>query len=80
MPHDPAEIAMELQNPPPSLSPVTKKQFWISAYLAALHRLPAKEAIDEADEALRLSDERWAKTQVVSDFRYTHDFELGHPF
>lgn len=70
---------MELQNSPPSLFPVTKKQFWISAYLAALHRLPAQEAINEADEALRLSDERWTKTKVVSDFRYTHDFELGHP-
>lgn len=61
-------------------SPISKKQFWVAAYLAALHRLPAAEAVEEAEEALRMADERWQRSEVVGHFRYTHEFELGQTF
>jgi hypothetical protein len=63
-----------------SASPISKKQFWVAAYLAALHRLPAAEALKEADEALRVADERWQNSEIVGHFRYTHEFELGQTF
>ncbi|WP_426287612.1 hypothetical protein [Luteibacter sp. E-22] len=61
-------------------APISKKQFWVAAYLAALHRLPAAEALQEAEEALRMADERWQRSEVVGHFRYTHEFELGQAF
>lgn len=33
--------------------------FWNRAFLAALHRLPAQEARDEADTAIQLAIDQW---------------------
>lgn len=35
------------------------EQFWTAAFLAALHRLPAPDASDEADLATKLCIEKW---------------------
>jgi hypothetical protein len=59
---------------------ITKKQFWTEAYLAALHRVPPTEALAEADEALRLCDNRWRDPPYIAHWKYNHDFPLGHTF
>lgn len=61
-------------------TPISKKHFWLAAYLAALHRLPSAEALTEADQALIDADKRWAHKDLVADFRFTEDYEIGHVF
>jgi hypothetical protein len=67
----------------PSFAPVEmfkRKDFWLSAYLAALHRLPAASAVAEADDALRCADERWANPPTIGSWRYQHDYPVGNTF
>lgn len=71
---------MNLHASSPETPSLTKKNFWVAAYLAALHRVPPAEAKVEADEALRIADERWQWSDVVAEFRNKHDFEIGHAF
>jgi hypothetical protein len=72
---------MQIQPSPTGNSQlITKKTFWLEAYLAALHHLSAADALKEADEALRLCDERWNNAPYVGHWRYEHDFALGHSF
>ncbi|HWG87107.1 MAG TPA: hypothetical protein VN679_04935 [Candidatus Acidoferrales bacterium] len=59
---------------------ITKKHFWLAAYVAALHRKSPTEAITEADEALRLCDERWREPEFVGHWKFKHDFPLGWDF
>lgn len=39
---------------------ISQKQFWLSAYIAALHRVDHDAALVEADEALQACNKRWA--------------------
>lgn len=39
---------------------ISQKQFWLSAYIAALHRLDHEAASVEADNALQACNKRWA--------------------
>lgn len=67
----------------PSTAPAElfkRKDFWLSAYLAALHRMPAAAAVAEADEALRCVDERWANPPTIGSWRYQHDYPIGTLF
>lgn len=66
--------------PPTSNCTLTKKQFWVAAYLASLHRLGAEDARVEADKALSLCDERWRKPEYIGHWQYKHDFPVGHAF
>jgi hypothetical protein len=59
---------------------LTKKQFWTEAYLAALHRLSAKDALQEANDALEICDERWKNPESVGHWQWKHDFPIGHSF
>jgi hypothetical protein len=58
----------------------TRKQLWCAAFTAALHRVAASEAIVEADEALRLCDERWRNAPTVGSCNYEHNYPVGHTF
>lgn len=58
---------------------MTQKEFWISAYLAALHRLDHAAALKEADQALLTCNKRWqwphrARVEVQ---HYLHDCPIG---
>jgi len=66
--------------PPAGHSTLTKKQFWVAAYLAALHRVGADDALAEADKALSLCDERWRNPEYIGHWQYKHDFPVGHAF
>lgn len=57
-----------------------RKEFWLQAFSAALHRVGAAEAVLEADEALRLCDERWRNPAIVGSVNYEHDYPVGHVF
>jgi len=58
----------------------TRKQFWLFAFTAALHRLSVPEAIQEADQALKLCDERWHTPPAIGSLNYEHDYPVGHAF
>ncbi len=58
----------------------TQKQFWIMAFTSALCRVPPAEAMREADESLRLAEERWTDAPAVACWEYRHSFPLGHQF
>jgi hypothetical protein len=58
----------------------TQKDFWVAAYLAALHRVPQADAMSEADAALAACNERWAYPPFVNTWRYRHMYPLGHLF
>lgn len=55
----------------------SRREFWYSAFLAALHRLPTDDAIAEADKALTACNERWKNPHVVKAFRYRDDYQVG---
>lgn len=59
---------------------ITKKEFWVAAYLAALHRVSANEALAEADQALSVAEQRWQDPEYVGHWKYKHDFPLGFIF
>lgn len=59
---------------------LSKKEFWIAAYLAALHRAGPDDALAEADKALSLCDARWQKPEYIAHWQYRHDFPIGHAF
>ena len=52
---------------------MTRKDFWIHAFLACLHKHDPSEAVIHATEALALCDKQWEKpeydvvTQLTSD-------------
>ncbi|MEO5625685.1 MAG: hypothetical protein ABIQ70_06745 [Dokdonella sp.] len=73
---------MNLDFPRPSLSEPTRKQFWLAAFHAALHRVPAEVAIDEANRSLELCDERWRQTdqELVGTVAYRHAYPVGQVF
>lgn len=78
--HSTSSTMKNMPTPTGQSSLVTKKHFWMAAYLAALHRVTPAEALVEADEALRLGDERWRNPEHVAHWRWVHDFPLGHDF
>jgi len=57
-----------------------QKEFWLTCFSAALHRLPAAQALAEADEALRLCDERWKNPPHVGSITFEHAYPVGHAF
>lgn len=61
----------------PRQSEQTKKEFWMEAYLAALHRVDAKAAEQEADEALKRCDEKWQHRSLGPSVAYWHDYPVG---
>ena len=58
----------------------TKKQVWFAALTALLGHLLPDEAVAAADRALELCDERWREPEFVADWKYKHDFPVGHAF
>jgi len=58
----------------------TRKAFWLQAFTAALHRVQPSQAVVEADEALRLCDDRWKTAPLVGSCNYEHDYPVGHRF
>lgn len=56
----------------------SRRDFWFAAYLAALPRLSADDALTEADRALALCNERWRKPPVTIGPQYRDDCEVGH--
>ena len=61
-------------------SNLSKKEFWVAAYLAALHRVGPEDALKEADKALGICDERWRDPDYVGHWKFKHDFPLGWDF
>ncbi|MET4675865.1 MULTISPECIES: hypothetical protein [unclassified Luteibacter] len=57
-----------------------RKDFWLAAYLAALHRLSADDAVAEADQALRRADQRWENAPTIGSWRYEHEYPVGSTF
>lgn len=55
----------------------SRRDFWYSAFLAALQRLSTDEAVAEADRALVACDARWKKAHVVRTFVYRDDYPVG---
>jgi len=46
-------------NPTPT-TPISQREFWVAAYLTALARVPPSQPLAEADEALRICNDRWS--------------------
>lgn len=63
-----------------STSLMSREELWFSAFLAALHRVEPKDAIDQAHEALRLCDEQWRDPPVVACFNHAHAFPVGQAY
>lgn len=59
---------------------MSQKDFWIAAFVAALHRVDPARALAEADEALQLSNQRWCHDNVppVLASQYLHRYPLGY--
>ena len=64
----------------PHAEPVTRKGFWIAAYLAALHRVGAADAVTEADAAFDAADQRWKSSKTIGSWRFEHDYPVGTVF
>ena len=58
----------------------TRKEFWLTCFTAALHRVGPEAARDEADKALELCDQRWKGAEVVATWHYKHHYPIGHTF
>lgn len=69
--HRTGPIMAEVQRGP------SRREFWYSAFLAAMHRLPTDDALAEADKALIACNERWKQPHVVRNFRYRDDYQVG---
>lgn len=69
---------MEMPYLPPGQSP-SQKEFWISAYLAAMHRLGPEQALLEADKALTLCNQRWNQNthRPVRSCQFVYNYPLG---
>lgn len=69
---------MEMPYLHPSLS-ISQKDFWIQAYLAALHRVGPRDAIADADAALALCNERWDQRNIrpVVSCQFPHNYPIG---
>lgn len=59
---------------------LSKKQFWIAAYLSCLSRLSPKDAEKEANEALDICDKKWKSPEIVGSWNFKHNYPLGHEF
>lgn len=73
------EMTMALRALQPN-DEMSQKEFWISAYLAALHRVGPAEAVAQADQALELSNQRWCHDSVppISACQYLHNYPVGY--
>lgn len=71
---------MHTTPPPYGQNHQSKKDFWIAAYLAALHRVNSDDALIEADKALATCDTRWQNAEYIAHWQYKHDFPIGHAF
>lgn len=58
---------------------VSQKEFWINAYLAALHRVDSEQAKKEADAALEACNSRWDSRLYppIESCQYAHNYPLG---
>lgn len=56
---------------------MTQRQFWMAAFLAALTRLDADDALIEADKALAVCNAAWTGVLVVRDMRPPRSFKVG---
>ncbi|MDR3385425.1 MAG: hypothetical protein P4L92_00105 [Rudaea sp.] len=63
-----------------TVSEPTRKEFWLTCFQAALHRVSPEKALKEADRALALSDKRWLDAEYVATWHYTHHYPVGHKF
>lgn len=75
-----AERIMSI-NAPHYMAPhleMSQKEFWINAYLAALHRLDHDAALKEADGALEACNRRWAgMSYVIEISQHLHNCPIG---
>jgi hypothetical protein len=58
----------------------TKKQLWLAAFTSLLTRMDPEEAVQTADKALELCNERWKEPEWVWSWNYKHNFPVGHQF
>ncbi|WP_334032887.1 hypothetical protein [Burkholderia gladioli] len=63
---------------PTSNTTPTFQEFWLAAYLAALHRVEPIAARMIADEAVQVAHERWKNAPTVECWDYWHNYPLGH--
>lgn len=58
---------------------MTQKDFWINAYLAALHRVDHAAASEEANAALACCNKRWhwARATPVKVQMHLHECPIG---
>lgn len=56
---------------------MTRKDFWIQAYLACLHRYDPNEAAVQASHALQICDKQWEVAEVELIHRLTADAPVG---
>lgn len=71
---------MEFENKLPTLTvpgEMSQKEFWIRAYLAALHRTNFEGAVNEADNALKACNARWSKMMPQESWQYAHHYPIG---
>jgi hypothetical protein len=58
----------------------TRKQLWMASYIASLHHLSPEEAIQAADKALELANERWKHPDWIRTWQYRDNYPVGHEF
>lgn len=58
--------------------PMSQKDFWLQAYIAALHRLDHELALVEADRALEACNIRWMRiSKKVQIWTHLSDCPVG---
>jgi flagellar biosynthesis chaperone FliJ len=58
--------------------PLSQKDFWLQAYIAALHRLDHELALVEADRALEACNQRWMRiSKKVQIWTHLSDCPVG---
>lgn len=58
---------------------ISQKEFWLKAYLAAMCRVDHKSALEEADAALVICNERWNEKihLPVRSCQHVHNYPIG---
>jgi hypothetical protein len=59
---------------------ITRKQLWLNVFTAAVARLPANEAVAEANLALELCDARWKDASTIGTWQFRHNYPVGFDF
>jgi hypothetical protein len=57
--------------------PFSQREFWLEAFLAALHRTTSEQALVEADNALEVCNARWSNEVRFPVHAYLSSTQVG---